>query len=66
MPQGGVDKMKIFYKLHKRELKEETSIKSVKLIKEIDGWFTYDFTRSLDWQLFGKVNLGVKNKNGLL
>ena len=37
MPQGGVDKGEDFLKAAYRELEEETSIKSVKLIKELDG-----------------------------
>ena len=38
MPQGGIDKGEDNLKAALRELKEETSIKSVKLIKEIDGF----------------------------
>ncbi len=41
MPQGGVDKNENYYKAALRELEEETSIKSVKLIKEIERKFTY-------------------------
>jgi ADP-ribose pyrophosphatase len=37
MPQGGVDEGEDFYKAAIRELEEETSIKTVSLIKEIDG-----------------------------
>ena len=33
--------MKIFLSAALRELEEETSIKNVKLIKEIDGFLTY-------------------------
>ena len=41
MPQGGIDKGEDNLKAALRELEEETSIKSVKLIKEIDGFTTY-------------------------
>ena len=37
MPQGGVDENENFLQAAKRELEEETGIKSVKLIKELDG-----------------------------
>ena len=42
MPQGGVDKGENFLSAAYRELEEETSIKSVKLVKELDGTTTYD------------------------
>ena len=42
MPQGGVDKNEDFLAAAFRELDEETSIKSVKLIKELDGFITYN------------------------
>ena len=41
MPQGGVDNNENYYEAALRELKEETSIISVKLIQEIDKKFTY-------------------------
>ena len=41
MPQGGVDKGEEYYDAAIRELKEETSIKTISLIKEIDGLTTY-------------------------
>ena len=41
MPQGGVDKGEDYLKAAFRELEEETSIKTVSLIKEIDGLTTY-------------------------
>ena len=42
MPQGGVDKGEDFLKAAYRELEEETSIKSVKLIHELEGTITYE------------------------
>tara|TARA_B100001996_G_C18567545_1_gene557107 strand:- start:179 stop:652 length:474 start_codon:yes stop_codon:yes gene_type:complete len=41
MPQGGVNNGEDFYEAAIRELEEETSIKTVTLIKEIDGLTTY-------------------------
>ena len=42
MPQGGVDDGEDFLKAAYRELHEETSIKNVELIKELDGTITYE------------------------
>jgi putative (di)nucleoside polyphosphate hydrolase len=42
MPQGGVDENEDFLNAAYRELEEETSIRSVKLIKELDGLTTYE------------------------
>ena len=47
MPQGGVDPEEDFLDAAFRELKEETSITSVKLIKELDGFITYDLPDNL-------------------
>ena len=42
MPQGGVNNKEKYLDAALRELKEETSIESVKLIKEINYWTEYD------------------------
>ena len=42
MPQGGIDKGEDFLDAAYRELSEETSIKNVELIKELDGTITYE------------------------
>ena len=41
MPQGGKDKNENYFEAAIRELKEETSITSVTLIREIDDFITY-------------------------
>ena len=41
MPQGGINDGEDFLSAAYRELAEETSIKSVELIKEIEGTMTY-------------------------
>ena len=47
MPQGGVDKNEDLLTAAFRELKEETSIEKVELIKEIDGKTTYELPDDL-------------------
>ena len=47
MPQGGTDDGEDYYKAALRELKEETGIKSISLIKEIDGFISYNLPNNL-------------------
>tara|TARA_Y100000590_G_scaffold209330_1_gene237160 strand:+ start:6033 stop:6515 length:483 start_codon:yes stop_codon:yes gene_type:complete len=51
MPQGGVNENETFEIAAKRELEEETGIKNVKLIKEVDNWLVYN----LPYNLLGKI-----------
>ena len=62
MPQGGVNQKENFLHAAKRELEEETGIKSVKLIKELDGWFKYDLPQYLLGKIWKGKYRGQKQK----
>ncbi|MDB9811321.1 RNA pyrophosphohydrolase [Candidatus Pelagibacter sp.] len=47
MPQGGVDKGEKYLTAAYRELEEETSIKNINLIKELDGLISYELPKNL-------------------
>jgi len=47
MPQGGVDPGEDAWEAAKRELYEETSVRSVKKLGEIADWLTYDIPRTV-------------------
>ena len=47
MPQGGVDKGENYISAMKRELLEETNISSIKILKEIEGFFEYELPKNL-------------------
>ena len=62
MPQGGVDKNENFLDAAKRELEEETSIKNVKLIKEIKDWLIYELPKDLLGKIWKGKYRGQKQK----
>ena len=47
MPQGGIDEGENYINAMKRELVEETSIKSIKILKEIDRIYMYELPNNL-------------------
>ncbi len=62
MPQGGVDKNEDLLQAAKRELEEETSIKTVKIIKELNEWQAYDLPKNLLGKLWEGKYRGQKQK----
>ncbi len=62
MPQGGVDNNENFFEAAKRELEEETSIKSIKLIKELDSWLQYELPKNLIGKIWEGKFRGQKQK----
>ena len=47
MPQGGVEKNEDYVSAMKRELDEETSIKSIEVLREFDEWLEYELPKNL-------------------
>ena len=62
MPQGGVDKNEDLYSAMRRELYEETSITSFKLIREIERWLTYELPANLKGKIWKGKFRGQKQK----
>ena len=47
MPQGGIDKGENYIDAMKRELIEETSIKNIKILKELENTYQYELPNNL-------------------
>jgi len=62
MPQGGIDKNESYLEAAKRELREETGVVTVKVIKELDEWLTYNLPKSLLGKIWGGKYRGQKQK----
>jgi len=62
MPQGGVDHGETFLEAMKRELVEETSIKSIEILKELDYWLEYELPKNLIGIIWKGQYRGQKQK----
>ena len=62
MPQGGVNEGEKLIDAMKRELKEETGIKNIKILKEIDGWSEYELPENLLGKIWRGKYRGQKQK----
>ena len=62
MPQGGIDKNENFLDAAKRELEEETGVKTVKIIKELNEWLTYYLPEELIGKIWKGKYVGQKQK----
>jgi|TARA_B110000014_G_C20020993_1_gene529743 putative (di)nucleoside polyphosphate hydrolase len=62
MPQGGVNKNENFLNAAKRELEEETGVKSIELIKELDEWLEYELPENLLGKIWKGKYRGQKQK----
>ena len=62
MPQGGVDNGENLEQAMRRELEEETSIKNIKILKEIDKWFEYELPSNLLGKIWKGKFRGQKQK----
>ena len=62
MHQGGVDQGETYLDAMKRELSEETSIKNIEILKEVNGWTEYELPDYLLGKIWKGKYRGQKQK----
>ncbi len=62
MPQGGVNEGENLIDAMKRELKEETGIKNIRILKEVEGWSEYELPENLLGKIWRGKYRGQKQK----
>ena len=62
MPQGGVDNEESYLDAAKRELLEETGIKTIEIIKEVQEWLSYNLPENLLGKIWKGKYKGQKQK----
>ena len=62
MPQGGININETPFNAMKRELEEETSITTIKVLKEIDNWLEYELPPNLLGKIWKGKYRGQKQK----
>jgi putative (di)nucleoside polyphosphate hydrolase len=62
MPQGGIDEGEDPYEAALRELYEETSIRSIRKLGEVEGWLKYDIPGEIAGQAWKGKYRGQKQR----
>ena len=62
MPQGGVDPGEDTWTAARREMKEETNVRSIEKLAEVSDWLTYDIPRTIAGRAWKGRYRGQKQK----
>ena len=62
MPQGGVNQGEELIDAMKRELEEETGIRNIQILREVDGWSEYELPKYLLGKIWKGKYRGQKQK----